>query len=35
MPRKPMQMVGNSGANISVSQMTAASARSRGGLERT
>ena len=32
MPRRPTQMVGSSGANISVSQITAASAESRGGL---
>ena len=32
MPRSPTQMVGSSGANISVSQTTAASALRRGGL---
>jgi len=31
-PRKPTQMVGSSGANISVSQMMAASEARRGGF---
>ena len=34
MPRSPTQMVGSSGANISVSQITAASALRRGRLAR-
>ena len=35
MPRSPTQIVGSSGANISVSQITAASAFSRSGLDAT